>query len=275
MSIKLASNAECEQVFRDRFKRDSGNRFPQPSRYDRYKRRHVPRMITFVRANTAQASATVTVTPPTATTSGNLLVLLTAQTASSAATVTITDTASQTWTQSASGYSGDGGWPMKSAVWYKANSASVTSVTANWGVAAVNYMTLVEISGCVLSSPEDASVNAQTLANTTTSTSGNLTTTNANDILLHMVSAGATVTAFTAGSGFTLPSGGTGNITCATYQIVSSTQTGFNTTTTWTTSTHSTSVLIAFIGIATGAAFQDDGYSLTQGGVPDSNISVW
>lgn len=188
-------------------------------------------------------------TAMSATTSGNLLVIFVCQGASNSATVTISDSASQTWTQTASGYSSTGG-NHRAAIFFIPNSSSVTSVTGTWtsSVGTVDIV-LYEVSGAVTSSPEDSSVNNSQTA-TTTATSGSLTTNNANDILLFGSRINGSHSGVTAGSGYTMSSSAISNRGNMQYQIVSSAQSGVTTTMTWTTTEDNENVFAAFKGTA-------------------------
>src|SRR5205807_3735796 len=92
-------------------------------------------------------------------------------------------------------------------MFYVANSAGVTSVTAHYstsgGVIKPGIM-VMEISGAATSGVADGSVNNGT-ASDTTSTSGSLTTTNANDILIFATDAAGDQTGWTAGTGYAIP----------------------------------------------------------------------
>ena len=88
--------------------------------------------------------------------------------------------------------------------------------------------------------------NGDVAATTATSNPG-FTTTNANDVLIYGLHADANAGTFTAGSGYTVPTGGVANsATAAEYQIVSGIQTGVTATMNWTTSRQWASVLAAF-----------------------------
>ena len=150
--------------------------------------------------------------------------------------------------QSASGYSVSTG-ARASGMWYSYLASSVTSVTCTWtgSLSALVRATVFDVIGTATSSIEDSSVNSSNASSGTTYTSGSLTTSNANDILLFGTNfSGGTVT---AGSGYTIPSGGQiagGNAHSAMqYQIVSSTQSAVTTSMTDISSTPFTGVFLA------------------------------
>jgi hypothetical protein len=98
----------------------------------------------------------------------------------------------------------------------------------------------MEISGAAISGALDGSVNGGTAADTTTSSSGSLTTTNANDILIFATDTSGNETGWTAGTGYTIlnnkvTTGASGsNVRQAMqYAVVSSTQTNATTATTY------------------------------------------
>src|SRR2546428_535526 len=86
--------------------------------------------IAFVQAQNNEVTAATAVTVTISTTSGNLLVFFATEGNNNTLTVTITDSASQTWTQ-VNGYFSSSS-TVRSSVWYKANSAAITSATATW-----------------------------------------------------------------------------------------------------------------------------------------------
>ncbi len=86
----------------------------------------MPLSVVQAQNNEVTTGAAVTVT--ISTTAGNLLVLLTSEGQNNSSTVTISDSAGQTWTQ-VNGYVSSNA-TNQAAMWYKENSAAVTSVTA-------------------------------------------------------------------------------------------------------------------------------------------------
>jgi hypothetical protein len=179
------------------------------------------------------ASANTAITVPISTTAGNLLVILCANGGNNAATATITDSAGQTWMQTGSGYASSAS-SNRLAMFYKANSAAVTSVTATWTASANNIEALVyEIRGADASSPADGSVNSNGSGSITSLTSGSLTTTNANDILIYGARSQSNETTWTAGSGYTLPPNGSNTRQGMQYEMVSATQSGVTTSMSW------------------------------------------
>jgi len=128
---------------------------------------------------------------------------------------------------------------------YIANSAALTRVsvrfTASGGVIKPGIMAF-EISGAASSGVADGSVN-KGAASTTTSASGSLTTSNANDILLFATDTAGDEGGWTAKVGYKIPSnsvttGSSGsNVRMAMqYEVVSSVQTNTTTSTTYASS---------------------------------------
>src|SRR5439155_1758184 len=91
------------------------------------------------------------------------------------------------WTQTSSGYKNGSATGPRTGMFYMANSAAVTSVTAHYstsgGVIKPGIL-VMEMSGAATSSVADGSVNNASGASVGTSSSGSLSTTNANDILV-------------------------------------------------------------------------------------------
>ncbi len=170
-----------------------------------------------------------------------------------AATVTITDSAGQTWTQTASGYASSAS-SNRSAMFYKANSAAVTSVTATWTAAGNNVGAVVfEVRGADASSPADGSVNSNLSGSAITSlTSGSLTTANANDILIYAARSQNDETTWTAGNGYTIPTNGNNTRQGMQYEIVSSIQSGVTTSVSWNNGTAGAAGIFAAFKAASG-----------------------
>lgn len=185
---------------------------------------------------------------------GNLAVIFSRQGTNNTTNMTVTDSSggSNTWTQTSSGYVSSSS-TARAAMFYSVLSANVTSITANWTgtsgrISAVAYI----ISGNASSSPADSSVNAQTSTASLSITSGSLTTTNANDILLFGVSTGTNNTSYTPGTGFAIQSGGSGNRAVMSYEIVSSTQSNLTTTMGFGNSSSSIVTIFAAFKAASG-----------------------
>src|SRR5205814_10095858 len=141
------------------------------------------------------------------TTAGDLLVAFCRESSNGTDNFTVTDSAGQTWTQTASGYWNESSTGPRLGMFYVANSAAVTSVTVKFktsgGVVKPGIM-VYEISGAASSGVADGSVNNGT-DSTTTSTSGSLTTSNANDMLIFATDASGDESRWTAGAGYTIP----------------------------------------------------------------------
>lgn len=237
--------------------------------------------IAFVQAannSTVGTATTVTIT----TTTGNLLVLAVYEGVNSTSTMSVTDTAGNTWIQ-AGGYvtsSGD-----RFCMFYCPNHTSVTSVTATWSgsINATVPVVVIEFSGVATGTPLDANgTNPATSSGTsaaTSLTSGSLSTSNANDVLIFGLGIGTTNTGMTPGLNYTLNTNAkTSNQRCAiTYRIVSTTQTNTTTSDSWNTNASSrTSVLAAFADTNQFAFIPDeDFFSSPIIPIPDLPVSVW
>jgi hypothetical protein len=143
-------------------------------------------------------------------------------------------------------------------MFYLANSAAVTSVSVHYttagGVIKPGIM-VMEISGAATSGVADGSVNNGSGASTTSS-SGSLTTTNANDILVFATDTSGNETGWTAGAGYTIPnnsvttgSSGSSIRMAMQYQAVASTQTNASTTMTYANSNWNGNIFAAFKGL--------------------------
>jgi hypothetical protein len=218
---------------------------------------------------------------PTATKAGNLLVAFCRESSNGTDNFTVTDSAGQTWTQTSSGYRNESSTGPRSGLFYVANSAAVTSVTVNFktsgGVIKPGIM-VYEISNAASSGVADGSVNNGT-ASTTTSTSGSLTTSNANDMLIFATETGGNETGWTAGAGYTIPNNGltTGssgsNVRMAMqYQAVASAQTNASATMTYANSNWNGNIFAAFKGSAPTASLSPA--SLTFASQTVSSTSV-
>ena len=189
-----------------------------------------------------------------ATTAGDLLVAFVREGSNATDNFTVTDSQSQTWTLA--GYNSFSS-SERCGIYYKANSAVVTSVTAHYttvgGVTRAGIV-VYEISGAAASTPVDAGPSGTSFNTTQSSiTSALLTTTNANDILIFAVDVSGnqsgTNNGFVPGTGFAFPA--TGSATDArqavAYEIISSTQTNLRTSMSWGTKvSNGASQFIAF-----------------------------
>jgi 5-hydroxyisourate hydrolase-like protein (transthyretin family) len=199
------------------------------------------------------ASGNTSITVPMSTTPGNLLVIFCMNGGNNAATVTISDSAGQSWTQTTSGYASSAS-TNRSAMFYRPNSAAVTSVTATWTASANNIGAIVyELAGADTGSPADGSVNSNVSGSGILSlTSGSLTTANANDILIYGARTQSNETTWTAGSGYTIPTNGGNTRQGMQYGIVSSTQSGVTTSQSWNSGTTGAIGIFAAFKAASG-----------------------
>jgi len=111
---------------------------------------------------------------------------------------------------------------------------------------------VMEISGAAISGVANGSVNNGT-ASTTTSTSGSLTTTNANDILIFATDAAGNQTGWTAGTGYAIPNNkltlvasGSNVRMAMQYAVVSSIQANTITSMTYTSAAWNGNIFAAF-----------------------------
>lgn len=188
--------------------------------------------IVFVQfASNQTASTSTVVTPSATTTSGNLLVAIVYEDASNSSTLGITDSASQTWLQVGSTITiGNAALAM----FYKANSTAVTTITGTSTTSATLPVCVYEISGIATSLPLDGFATASNVATGLSLTSGALTTTNANDILIFGAGKSSAETgSWTAGSGFTTQTPVTNARANIERKTVAATQAATTTTLTW------------------------------------------
>jgi hypothetical protein len=221
------------------------------------------------------ASGGNAITVPISTTSGNLLVIFCMNGGNNSTTVTITDSAGQTWTQTASGYASSAS-SNRSAMFYKPNSAAVTSVTATWTASANNVGAIVyEISGADGSSPADGSVNSNVSGSSITSlTSGSLVTANANDILIYGARSQSNETTWTAGSGYTIPANGSNTRQGVQYKVVSSTQSGVTTSMSWNNGAPGAAGIFAAFKAASGIGGSASSVTATAGTPQSATINT-
>jgi len=224
--------------------------------------------IAFVQAannSTVGTATTVTIT----TTTGNLLVLAVYEGVNATSTISVSDTAGNTWTQVNSYVTSSGD---RFAMLYSLGASSITSVTATWSgnISATVPVVVIEFSGVATGTPLDSNAGnpatSSGTTNSTTLTSGALTTSNAVDVLIFGLGIGSTTTGMTAGTNFTLNANATtSNQRCSiTYRIVAATQSGATTSDTWNTgSSNRTSIFAAFANVnqSSNPAFEDDSFN--------------
>jgi hypothetical protein len=193
------------------------------------------------------------------TTAGNLLVAYVREGSDNTATLSVTDNLTQTWTQvgGPTGYNTfTGQTNNRSAMFYKENSGAVSTVHFDISPGVTRpAIVCYEISGIATSGAIDGTpiFTLGGAGQSTTLTSGGITTTVADTILLHGVDVSADqgtdpAPTFSPGSGWL--AAGTGesatNRNCIYYKIVSATQSGTTATTDWTVNALSSSILAAF-----------------------------
>jgi phosphoesterase family protein/HYDIN/CFA65/VesB family protein/ASPM-SPD-2-Hydin domain-containing protein/centrosomal CEP192-like protein len=217
----------------------------------------VPTVVQVQNNITTDASVTYTLWSVNITTQpGDLLIAFCRESSNGTDNFTVTDSAGQTWTQTSSGYANESDTGPRSGMFYIANSAAVTSVTVHYrtsgGVIKPGIM-VMEISGAATTGVLDGSVNGGTAADTTTSTSKSLTTTNANDILIFATDTSGNESGWTPGTGYAIPNNkliigasGSNARMAMQYAVVSSVQTNTTTATTYSSSNWNGNIFAAF-----------------------------
>ena len=140
-----------------------------------------PAFVQSASASETAASTALTATFPSVSTAGHLLVLSVSEYTGATNTISsVTDSAGGTWTRIASrfvsGHNSDG------EQWYSANAKAVTSVTAHTASASTMALTVQEFSGVATTNPLDVSTGAS--ATGTAASSGSVTSTVANDLMV-------------------------------------------------------------------------------------------
>jgi len=215
------------------------------------------------------------ITVPISTTAGNSLVIFCENGGSNTATVTITDSAGQTWTQTTSGYASSAA-TNRAAMFYKAGSAAVTSVTATWTASANNIGAIVyEINGADPSSPADGSVNSNITGSGIASlTSGALTTASANDILVYGARTQTNETAWSPGSGYTIPANASNMRQAMQYEVVSAAQSGATTSMSWNTGAVGASGIFAAFKATSGVTISPQRTAITTSQTQQFTVTV-
>lgn len=231
--------------------------------------------------NTGSGVTSVAATISTA--AGNLLVALVRNGSNDTDTMSISDSAGQSWTLA--GYNSFN-TTERCAVWYKANSAAVTSVTVNFstgGGITRGAIVVHEISGAHPTSPLDSLV-ATSFDDTATLTSlvsGAITTTQQKTLLLHTIDTGSDQT-YTPNAGYsTVANGQNARLSVATKQV-SSIQAAVTATYSWTVAANCASFLMAFRGPntptdiyrATGFTFPNVKTDISTGGADTTQVLV-
>src|SRR5690242_6178338 len=197
---------------------------------------------TVSQAKSAQCvAATCAVT--ISTTSGHLIVVFAYSDLASGTTLSVTDSASQSYSVVTNTPKTSGGTNGVAEMFYKANSAALTSVTCNASTSGTLPCVVYEIAGAATGTPFNSNAtNAVTSANTATGTSlatgSALSTNNANDILVYGVGENATTTGWTAGTGYAIATGGSisgGGRAAVQTKGVSASGSQGTTTMSWTT----------------------------------------
>jgi hypothetical protein len=278
MLIRPASTRECERLFRRELER-RGHRF------DRYKKNHWQRpkaALSVVQVQNAVATAATAVTVTIATSANNLVVIWCGQNVNNTSTLTVTDSTggSNTWVQKG-GYS-NGIAGMNGGMFYTLSGIAVSSITATWsgGLSGRINIVVYEISGADMTTQSENAATQGTSANTTL-TSNPLTTSNANDILLHGMIYTAAITEGSPPTNFSFPANSQGTRISVSNQIVSATQSNLQVTQTWTTSANAVDILTAFRAGTGGGGGPSPVTSIDftpgagQVAVPQGNAVAW
>lgn len=211
--------------------------------------------IAFVQACQNSATAPTNFTSLTVNcniTPGNGVIAFVRSVETNTQTWTVSDSAGQSWSQTTSGYNATTN-NYRAGMHYFSNSAALTSVTVNFGTTQTNDAELIvlEFSGLAAASLEDSSVNAHNDSGSTTITSGALTTTNANDVLIFCDAAAGAAGPFTAGASYTIPTNGQSNTRSACqYRIVAGTVSGLQVSMTSTGAFVAVDIFAGFKGTA-------------------------
>jgi hypothetical protein len=214
-------------------------------------------------------AGTVTVSYPNATTANHLLI------AAITCLTTGQDPSISTagWTKATSG-GGTGSNSPRGAIYYKVADGTETSVAAtNSGVNAFGMgLAIFEYAGTATASVTDgtAASNSSNVTSETSWTTPNITTTNANDLIFYVVNKG-TLALVTASWSTSLWFGGqlgtsALEVLCG-QNIVSSTQTNYNDTLTWTTSSQTVSAQIAAFKASSGVVATPKSSTLMMMGI--------
>jgi hypothetical protein len=164
---------------------------------------------------------------------------------STSATATIAG-GSQTYTQmGCSGSTCSGGYiapagGSRATGWTITNGTSAlngATITVTWTGGTTTTIIACEVSNTPTSSLLDGTpLGTSTTSNSTTLTSGSMTTTNADDLLVYAVQASGALGTVTVGTGFAIPSGGSGTKAFVQTEYVTSTQSGLTTAPSWANS---------------------------------------
>jgi len=197
---------------------------------------------------------------PITTNPGDLLVAFCRESSNGTDNFTVTDSAGESWTVVYFNYESCTG--PRIGMFYMANSAAVTSVTVRYitsgGVIKPGIM-VMELSPASGSPALDGAANGGATS-TTISTSGSLTTFNANDILIFATDTAAnqvpnanTSGGWMAGPGYAIPSNnlvigasGSNQRMAMQFKIVSSTQSALKTSMTYANSAWNGNIFAAF-----------------------------
>ena len=220
-------------------------------------------------------SSAVQAVAVTATTAGNFLIAIYARSGglASGQLTSVVDSAGQAWSMITRG-AASGGTNTRVEIWYRANSASITSITFTSATAQSNSWNVTEWSGVATATPVDvASPDGSSNLATATQTTPSITTLNPNDLVitgLHFPRAtttdpGAPWSLLTNFDDTTIGSGR------AAYQIVSATG-SFSATWVLGTAKNAGEFTVSLAGaVATGTAV---GVADTGAGFDDTSVSV-
>jgi hypothetical protein len=199
-----------------------------------------------VQVQSTQTNSNISTTT-ISTSAGDLIVVFEgANDYPAAANATPTDSGGNTYSLAVKSIYGPGA--TDGSFYYSASSSPVTSVTCNWAASNGNFPCIVyDISGAGNAGVFDVATSSFGSSTASNATSGLLTTTNANDILLFGTRAGANETwSNAAGPGYTLPANATTTRGAVDYQILSNTTSSASTTLAFSASTTNIGAFVAF-----------------------------
>jgi len=202
--------------------------------------------------NNQGVGTAVTVTPTSAVTAGNFVAVLIYEDASNTSTLSTTDSNSQTWLTAQTVVSGN----SVTGLFYKENSAAITTATCNSTTSATVACYIYEFSAVSTSSSLDGVVTSSGSSSSASLASGSLTTTQTVSVLIYGCGQGTTQSgAWTGGSGYTIDTAPNPNSRDnIQYKIVGAVQTGVTTTMTWATgATDRGCIFAAFASTPVGA----------------------
>jgi hypothetical protein len=189
-------------------------------------------------------------------TAGNLLIA-TARWTETPYTATIADTAGNTWATDGPYTDANSGHRLQ--MWYAynitGNASNVVTITFSTN-SSNSGVSVMEFSGERTSSdPLDAhGYNVSTSGNQPSVTSGTFSTASANEVIVAGSATNNFGEAYTADTGYTIPSGATQDYVTSQYKIVSSTQSSVTATMNWSPNISGTIGVLTFVAAAAASS---------------------